>query len=480
MPQSNAMTAGLAQAAPPRSTAAENNRMNAEDRPVHDWYRFVLSYPPHLVRDYLERFDATSSSTLLDPFCGTGTTLVECKKLGIGSVGIEPNPIASFASGVKTNWSVDAESLGRWSDEVASQAERCLASSRPALSEAQVAEVSHPGQLGLAAKPRRGEPLRQLPAEQASLLLKNSVSPLPLHRSLVLLDCIDSHGPAPLQHLGRLALAKALVQEIGNLKFGPEVGVGKLKGDAPVVAAWLQGVRTMARDLRIHREGAGVPSEVIHADAREADRVVEHGSIDAVITSPPYPNEKDYTRTTRLESVLLGLITTREQLRRCKRNLVRSNTRGVYRGDTDHLAVEDNDAVNDIADAIEKRRIELGKTSGFERQYARVTRLYFGGMAEHLRSLRPLLKPGAKLAYVVGDQASYLRVMIRTGQLLAEIATSLGYRHIATDLFRTRPATATRTQLREEVVLLEWPGGGAPWGRGQPALAPHGTVPYRR
>lgn len=451
------MTAGFAQATPARSTAAENNRMRAEDRPVHDWYRFVLSYPPHLVREYLERFDATSSSTLLDPFCGTGTTLVECKKLGIGSVGIEPNPIASFASGVKTNWSVDAEALGRWSDEVAMQAEQCLASSRAAFSEAQMADLSHPGQLGLAAKPPRGEPLRQLPAEQESLLLKNSISPLPLHRSLALLECIDRQGPEPLQRLGRLALAKALVQEIGNLKFGPEVGVGKLKGDAPVVGAWLQGVRTMARDLRLHREEARVPTSAIHADAREADRVVKHGSIDAVITSPPYPNEKDYTRTTRLESVLLGLITTREELRRCKRNLVRSNTRGVYRGDTDHIAVEGNEAVNDIANAIERRRIELGKTSGFERQYARVTRLYFGGMAEHLRSLRPLLKPGAKLAYVVGDQASYLRVMIRTGQLLAEIACSLGYRHLGTDLFRTRPATATRTQLREEVVLLEWP-----------------------
>ncbi len=375
MQQSDAMSAGLAQPAPPRPSAAENNRMRAADRPVHDWYRFVLSYPPHLVREYLRRFDATRDTTVLDPFCGTGTTLVECKKLGIGSVGIEPNPIASFASEVKTNWTADAESLGRWANEVASQAEGSFASSVPAFSDAQVAQLPpRPGQLNLDSSPPPGDPLRQLAEEQARLLLKNSISPLPLHRSLVLLECIDRQGPAPLQRLGRLALAKALVQEIGNLKFGPEVGVGKLKGDAPVVGAWLQGVRTMARDLALHREAASVRAEVIHADAREADRVVEHGAIDAVITSPPYPNEKDYTRTTRLESVLLGLITSREELRRCKRNLVRSNTRGVYRGDTDHIAVEDNDAVNEIADAIEQRRIALGKTSGFERQYARVTR----------------------------------------------------------------------------------------------------------
>lgn len=83
--------------------------------------------------------------------------------------------------------------------------------------------------------------------------------------------------------------------------------------------------------------------------------------------------------------------------------------------------------------------------------------LYFGGIRRHLASLRPALKPSAKLAYIVGDQASYLRVMIRTGELLADLAQSLGYRLIGIDLFRTRPSTVTGEQLREEVVLLEWP-----------------------
>ena len=56
-----------------------------------------------------------------------------------------------------------------------------------------------------------------------------------------------------------------------------------------------------------------------------------------------------------------------------------------------------------------------------------MTLLYFGGMLRHLASLRSVLKPGAKLAYVVGDQASYLKVMIRTGKLLASLAESLNY-----------------------------------------------------
>lgn len=114
--------------------------------------------------------------------------------------------------------------------------------------------------------------------------------------------------------------------------------------------------------------------------------------------------------------------------------------------------------VQRIAAAIEARRIELGKTSGFERMYARVTKLYFGGMARHLSDLRTILRPGARLAYVVGDQASYLRIFIPTGQILADIALSLGYQVVSIDLFRTRLATATKQQLREEVVVLRWLG----------------------
>ena len=137
---------------------------------------------------------------------------------------------------------------------------------------------------------------------------------------------------------------------------------------------------------------------------------------------------------------------------------MRSNTRSVYKSDTDDRLVEGHDEIQRIAEAIEQRRIELGKTSGFERLYARVTKLYFGGMLRHLTELRPVLRPGAHLAYVVGDQASYLRIMIRTGQLLADLAKSAGYEVVGIDFFRTRLATATKEQLREEVVLLRWPG----------------------
>ena len=424
------------------------NKVRPEDRAVHDWYRFVLSFPPHLVQDYLGRFGADPSCTVLDPFCGTGTTLVECKRLGIASVGIESNPMAHFASAVKVDWSVDCAQLSAYADKVCASAGKTL--KRQGVDECSGLPL-------FAATGAKRPALRGLPVERARLLLKNSISPLPLHRTLILLDTIDSFGTPQQQRYGRLALAKALVQAIGNLKFGPEVGVGKRKADAPVLEAWRSNIQTIARDLEMNDSRREVPAQVVKADARRVEEVLKPQSIDAVITSPSYPNEKDYTRTTRLESVILGLISNKQELRSLKQELVRSNTRGVYKSDKDDLEIAYNEEVQEIAGAIERRRTELGKTSGFERLYPRVTQLYFGGMLRHLASLRQTLKPGAKLAYVVGDQASYLRVMIRTGKLLANLARSLNYRVIGIDLFRTRPSTITGEQLREEVVLLEWP-----------------------
>ncbi len=443
------MTTTAKALSPTASAGGIQNKVRHEDRAVHDWYRFVLSFPPHLVQTYVERFGLDASSTVLDPFCGTGTTLVECKKLGIPSVGLEANPMAHFASAVKVDWTVAPSELNAYTQEVAGSTRRMV----------EDGDVDQWAGLPLLAGNGDSQAqLRLLDPEQSRLLLKDSISPLPLHKTLLLLESIESHGNRQLQRYARLALANALVRRIGNLKFGPEVGVGRIKEDAPVIEAWADAMRTMARDLRSVASIDQVRSEAIKADARQADQVLGPESIDAVITSPPYPNEKDYTRTTRLESVILGLIRDRRELRSLKQNLVRSNTRGVYKADTDDQAVADHPVIGNIAERIEQRRIELGKTSGFERLYPRVTQLYFGGMARHLDNLRPALRPGAKLAYVVGDQASYLRVMIRTGQILADLAQSLGYRVSGIDLFRTRPSTVTGDQLREEVVLLEWPG----------------------
>ncbi len=197
------------------------NRVKPSDLAAHDWYRFVLSFPPHLVRDYLARFALNSGQTLLDPFCGTGTTVVEARKLGFPSVGLEAHPMAHFATSVKLDWSPDPEELFRLANRAADAALSRL--KRGGLSEACLLFPFEPGVVYGSAESQ----LLRLPEDSEKLLLANSISPIPLHKCLVLLESIQQQIPPVYRRQALLALARTAVDTASNLHFGPEVAAEK-------------------------------------------------------------------------------------------------------------------------------------------------------------------------------------------------------------------------------------------------------------
>ena len=408
------------------------NKLRVEDSSIHDWYRFVLSFPPHLVQQYLETFCVDQTSFVLDPFCGTGTTNVECKKHGVSSWGIEASPLTHFVSKTKCVWANDTFNFLNTAKQIALAAARTINS------------LSKP---------------RTLSEEQTSLILKNSICEQPLSSTLVLRDSIRAAN-SPFEDYYLLALAKHIVYSYSNLKFGPEVGISRKKKESvDVVEIWLSEIERMETDLEYWKHHSSTFADISLGDARSIPKRDYIGKVDCVITSPPYPNEKDYSRTTRLESVILGFINTKDDLRNIKKGFIRSNSKNVYRSDNDAQYISNIGSINKLSNEIEERRLELGKTSGFEKLYASVVKQYFGGMARHLSELKPYLRKGASLAYVVGDQASYFQIPIRTSVLLGEVAESIGgYRVDRVDTFRKRFATATETWLNEDVLVLKYKG----------------------
>jgi DNA modification methylase len=422
----------------------QTNKVRKEDNPFHNWYRFVLSFPPHLVKYYIDKFKINDGSLILDPFCGTGTTLVEAKLNGINSIGIEANPITRLATKIKLDWDVNPIELLDCALDI---------------SNIVIDKYKEFGIDDYNLNYKSIKDLRTLPVESLEILLKDSISPIPLHKSIILIEEIRNYKNEKIKDHLILASIKTIISDVSNLKFGPEVGLGRIKNDAQILKPWLENVNKIANDISSF-EGKYKTSlhEIYLGDARIVNQYLMPNSISSVITSPPYPNEKDYSRTTRLENVLIGLVTNIQELRNIKKTFIRSNTRNIYKEDTDHLYVKDIKSIQNIAQEIEKKRIELNKTSGFEKMYSKVTLQYFGGMARHFSNLKNCLQSGAKLAYVVGDQSSYLRVPIRTGRLLAEIAENYGYKVIDLELFRTRFSTVTKEELREEVLIIEYQG----------------------
>ena len=441
---------------PPRNGA--KNALQKDDFPVHDWYRFVLSFPPHLVRQYISAFKLDGDDLLFDPFCGTGTTLVEAKKNRIPSVGCDAHPFAALISRVKTNWHVDVK-------VVRDTLRRILRRAEVETSEHGLHSLSFEALMfqeeSCVARDRF-----QLTEDEERLLPTGFLSQRPLQRLLILRDEIDrqtANGPSEIHEFFLLALAHVIANGAGNFAFGPEIYRTKPKPDYDVLGHFARHADLMITTLSDVQSSIlkETLSQVFMDDARLLAKVPS--GISAVITSPPYPNEKDYTRTTRVESILLRIVTDKASLREVKESLLRSNTRNIFVADTDGEEVKEFRSIQKVCRAIEKRRIELGKDSGFERLYHKVVSHYFGGMRRHFRSLRPKLTRRARLAYVVGDQLSFLMVPVATARLLSEVAEAEGFKMIGCDLWRERVGTKVRNSLtnektvrvREEILLLE-------------------------
>ena len=433
-----------------RRARANSTIQKLKEASVHDWYRFVLAYPDHLVSDVINRFGIRRDQVVLDPFVGTGTTLVECKKQGINSIGMDANPTSAFASKVKTQWDIDLAEFDRRRHDLLEYVRDALLS----------IGTQYPFQLSFddllpvekAVRDKETDDYKDLKA----LLPKNWISPLPLCKVLEIKRAIDQMPGDAITDLFRLALAAVMVSDASNLGFGPEVYVKRQREDADVYGAFAEKLRWMRHDLesvqQIPRPGT---STVYCGDARHLASLVE-GPVDFVITSPPYPNEKDYTRTTRLELILLGFIRAKGDLRQVKQGMLRSHTRNIYKADNDSACVANIPEIQKVAEEIDRRRIERGATSGFERLYHRVVTEYFGGMYRVLEQLQQVTPRGGKLALVLGDQMSYFRVPIRTARLLSLVARRmLDYTEVETVLWRTRRSTATRMDIKEHILILE-------------------------
>jgi DNA modification methylase len=440
---------------PTMQSGREKQLLNDGD--IHEWYRFVLSFPDHLVDEMCQRFGAGQGDIILDPFCGTGTTLVECKKKGIDCIGIEANPACVFASRVKTTWDLDTEEL------------RTAAKAVVGRVNATCNELTFSGQPLFATAFNADALKRQLLANSqegryfvsSGMLNRGWISETPFYKTLSLLNEIKSARIEPkVKDMLKLALVAILVEKVGNVSFGPEIYVSRRKEDADVLGAFRKKIERMVADLEKVQEVDTVgESWVLSGDARECDSVLTQsnlGSVDFVITSPPYPTEKDYTRQTRLELVFLGYVYNAKSLRRIKQAMIRSHSKGIYKSDSDGEWVVDIPEVQSIADELRAKIVN--KTYGFAKLYPRIIEEYFGGMYRHLTSLWHVLRGGGQCAYVVGEQRTYLQTFTPTGKIIGILAERIGFQIDDILIWRIRRGTTgSGKEIKEEIVILRKP-----------------------
>jgi hypothetical protein len=411
----------------------EPSRLNGA---VHDWYRSILGYSAEVVSQELDRLHIEKSQKILDPFCGSGTTLVECMKRGIGCVGIDANPASEFATRVKTDWSLKGATLAALCENVKdlySQAMRFRSSYR--------------------------QDATYIYLESSGMLERGWMSPQPLQKAIAIKSCIRQlkTGREYADAL-MLALIAEVTYSASNVRFGPELYCGETIEDYDVLAGFCERVDGMASDLDKVRGVNRGEAQVYLGDSRYCSQTLRNGNSGphaAVICSPPYPTEHDYTRNARLELVFLEHVLDRESLRKIKRTMIRSHTKGIYKLDSDSKLVGGNRLVQKIVNTL--RRKVRGKDHGFARLYPKVVEEYFGGMKRHLMSVKSVVAPMARCTYIVGDQSSYLRVHIPTADILSSIAEEEGFKTVEIRHWRKRWSTTTSRELDENILVLEAP-----------------------
>ncbi len=411
-------------------------------------YHFVLSYSPTFPQYEIKNLGLSSSSEILDPFSGTGTTLVVAKKNGINSVGIEANDFCHWISSIKLNWNVDINDFrkiysGIYSDltERFQNFEEIYKNNKPLFSQ-KLQEYRDRW-------------------ESNNLLLKNHISDLPLLKLLFLKELIISKECSSNVKDLLLCCFAAIITPASNIKFGPTPGVGKIKPDSDVKKLFLSKCSSAADDLE--STGNEFPnSKVILGDARDPSIYQSLNRFDAIITSPPYPAEHEYTRHTRLEMILLDMVKENLELREIKKRMITGSTRNVYKEDNEREIVlhqkKLNQIVNDISKRVEESKIRKdGSTrelSGFEKLYSKTVAEYFGGMKKVLTNLLDALNEGGVVSMLVGDSRTYKLVHIPTAEILGEIALEVGFRRVEIELWRNNLSTAHKMDLNENILRL--------------------------
>lgn len=216
-----------------------------------------------------------------------------------------------------------------------------------------------------------------------------------------------------------------------------------------VLPSFLRQIYNMLEDInKSHAIDSDGTYEVYHADARYLDL---SNLYSAVITSPPYPNRHDYSRIFTVE--LLFHFLNEFQLKEFRHHSFSS-----------HVEARPRDYANKpVLPTSFRRLLDLLKQKGADRRVPRMLRGFMEDMYITMLSLRKLIQPEGKLAFIVGN-VRYLGEMIEVDDLLSQLAQQAGFKWLTTWVVRYRGNSAQqmgrygRQAAREGVVILEKSG----------------------
>lgn len=381
--------------------------------PVHRWFRYSAGFSADWVRWLVrDRRGNSPSFVVLDPFCGVGTTLLACDAENTESWGFETHPFVYRIAKAKLNSTrVDLSAL--------KSVFRLYADSIPHNS---------------TAKPDQAAPLlsKCYTPEVLSLLLTM--------RGLFLGEFDEGTPESELLWLALTAMLRSC-SGVGTAQWQYVLPNKSKSGAQTPLAAFQSKGSEILQDVEyVQRNGWCSGSHALMTDARQPVGFPQVQA-DAVVTSPPYPNNYDYADSTRLEMTFWGEITGWGDLQHAvRRHLIRSCSQhaAAEKLVLDELLSEPivHPIREDLTDACRKLE-EVRETKGGRKSYHTMAAAYFRDLGLVFRSLRAICRPGSFGCFVIGDSAPY-GVYLSVDTWLGELAIAAGFKSYSFEKIRDR------------------------------------------
>jgi len=393
----------------------------AHIRPVHP---FPARMAPSIVWDSLPKAD--KALRVLDPMAGSGTTLVCARAKGHRALGCDTDPLALL---IAIAWCSDIDP--------GDLRYRC----------AMVMERAN----SLARQMRLTEAYPQKADDETRRFVDFWFDDENRRQLAALATCISRVSCASERSLLWCAFSRLIITKRAGASLAMDVSHSrphKAFETAPIRPldkfAWSVGQVAESCPFRRGTQST-IPADIRYGDARHLP--FKTGSIDMIITSPPYLNAIDYLRGHKLTLVWMGYDIS--ELRR-----LRSESIG-----TEVSRHQSTDCI------VQTTITAMIPTGSLDDRSTGIVRHYVSDMNLVMKECRRVLKPGGTATFVVGN-SSIRGVFIRNSDGLAKLAEHHGLALLTKD---SRPIDDSRrylpppssnkagkemqSRMREEVIL---------------------------
>lgn len=398
--------------------------------PVHRWFRFSAGFSAQWVESVITKAKGLGNVTLLDPFAGSGTTLLAAEQRGVECYGVEAHPFMARIAKAKLLYRSDFEAYLQRVREV----NRCAENLKGCVD-------SYPKLIRNCFSDQSLESLDRLRQAWEKLADNSPESELVWLTIVAILRHVSHVGTAPWQYILPRRTKKFFLE--------------------PMLAFQLM-AESMAIDMKLVGKRAGSQAILTQSDARTCLGIPDNFA-NLVITSPPYANNYDYADATRLEMCFMREIQGWSDLQNAVRQyLIRSCSQHVTNKNVNLeevlLASELEPIRSNLVEIChqlsQERRLHGGK-----KNYHLMIACYFLDMARVWKALRRVCKNPSTVCFVIGDSAPY-GIYVPVIEWMGKLSQSAGFESF--EFEETRERNVKWQNRKHKVPLCE----GRLWVRG--------------